>query len=287
MLPPPTMMIRPLLAAVTLGSLASFAGAGCAAPVADDGAASSDSALTQTDQAGVDVQVLQVWTPGRFFPRPPQGWQGPGANDVSIDAVTACTTLESRSWSHWVDDSVDCAAAFASATPFDVTHAAGPVMTPVRFTVSKDVSGSAIYVDPDFCDRIELRVVVREAAATQPAFAGVGFWSSRGDSFTAKDALQEVGRTTLANHEAAIVYRFTGISTCISSAHNSTSGNEYQTFSFKPYAAFDVAPSDGDAKRYRVWERISGNHTIGRSWPGSQPSVDSTGFDRQADLLAH
>ena len=92
---------------------------------------------------------------------------------------------------------------------------------------------------------------------------------------------------TLTNHEAAIVYRFSGISTCISSAHNSTSGNIYQTFSFKPYAAFDVTPADGDAKRYRVWERISGNHTVGRSWPGSHPAVDSNGFDRQGELLAH
>ena len=159
-------------------------------------------------------------------------------------------------------------------------------MAPVRFTVSRDTASSAVYVDPDFCDRIEMRVVVREAAATQPTFAGVGFSSSRGDSFTAKDALQEVGRTTLANHEAAIVYRFSGISTCISSAHNSTSGNEFQTFAFKPYAAFDVT-SDGDTKRYRVWERITGDHTIGKSWPGAQPIVNSTGFDRQAELLAH
>ena len=286
MLPPPT-MIRPLLAVVALGSFASLAlgGLGCAAPVADDGATSSDSALTQSDQAGIDAQVLQVWTPGRLFPLAPQPWQGARPNDVSIDATTACPTVESRSFAPWTYDTVDCAAALASAAPFDVTHAAGPVMAPVRFTVTKN--GSAINVDPDFCDRIEVRVVVREAAATQPTFAGVGFWSSRGESFTAKDALQEVGRTTLANHEAAIVYRFTGISTCISSAHNSTSGNMYQTFSFKPYAAFDVAPSGGDTQRYRVWERISGNHTIGRSWPGSQPAVDSTGFDRQADLLAH
>jgi len=167
-----------------------------------------------------------------------------------------------------------------------VTHVAGPVVAPVRFTVSRDTASSAVYVDPDFCDRIEMRVVVREAAATQPTFAGVGFSSSRGDSFTAKDALQEVGRTTLANHEAAIVYRFSGISTCISSAHNSTSGNEFQTFAFKPYAAFDVT-SDGDTKRYRVWERITGDHTIGKSWPGAQPIVNSTGFDRQAELLAH
>ena len=61
----------------------------------------------------------------------------------------------------------------------------------------------------------------------------------------------------------------------------------YQTFSFKPYAAFDAASADGEPRRYRVWESIRGNHTIGRSWPSSQPSVDSTSFDRQADLLAH
>ena len=283
-------MIRPLLAAVALGSIASlsFGGVGCAAPAADDGATSSDSALTQTDQAGIDAQVLQVWTPGRLFPRPAQPWQSPRTSDVAIDAATtACATLESHRWSHWVDDTVDCTQALAAAAPYDVTHAPGPVMSPVRFTASKDQSGSGVYVDPDFCDRIEVRVVVREASVAQPSFAGVGFWSSRGDTFTAKDALQEVGRATLANGEAAIVYRFTGISTCISSAHNSTSGNMFQTFSFKPYAAFDVAPSDGETKRFRVWERMSGNHTIGHSWPGSTPRVDATGFDRQAELLAH
>lgn len=269
--------------ALVLGSAA------CGAPAAsaDDGAESGDSALTETDQAGIDAQVLQVWTPGRLFPRPPQGWQGARAGDVSIDADTACTTLETRNWSHWEDHTVDCAAAFASAAPFDLTHAAGPVMTPVKFNVSKDVNGGAIYVDPDFCNMVELRVLVREAAAAQPSFAGVGFWSSRGDRFTPKGELQEVGRTRLANGEGAIVYRFTGLSTCISSAHSSTSGNMYQTFSFKPYAAYDAAAADGDTKRYRVWEAIRGNHTLGRSWPGSQPVVDASGFDRQRELLAH
>jgi len=262
--------------------------AACSAPATDigDGAESSDSALSETDQAGIDAQVLQVWTPGRLFPRPPQPWQGARAHDVSIDADAACTILETRTWSHWEDHTVDCAAAFASAAPFDVTHAAGPVMTPVRFNVSKDVDGGALYVDPDFCNMVEVRVVVREAAAAQPSFAGVGFWSSRGDRFTAKADLQETGRTRLANGEGAIVYRFSGISTCISSAHNSTSGNTYQTFSFKPYAAYDATSVDGEAKRYRVWESIRGNHTLGRSWPGSQPVVDSSGFDRQAELLA-
>jgi hypothetical protein len=158
-------------------------------------------------------------------------------------------------------------------------------MTPVRFTVTKDVNGGQMFVDPDFCSRVELRVVVREAAASQPSFSGVGFWTSRGESFTPKNELQEVGRTRLASGEGAIVYRFSGISTCISSAHNSTSGNAYQTFSFKPYAAYD-AEGGGEARRYRVWENIRGNHTIGRSWPGAQPVVDASGFDRQGDLLA-
>lgn len=281
-------MIRPFLAVIALGSVAALAagGLGCAAPAsADDGATSSDSALSESDQAGIDAQVLQVWTPGRVFPLPVQPWQSGGPSDVVIDASTACPTIESRTFAPWTYDTVDCGAALAKAAPFDVTHAAGPVVSPVRFTVTRN--GAAVNVDPDFCDRIEVRVVVREAAATQPSFAGVGFWSSRGDGFTAKDALQEVGRVTLANHEAAIVYRFSGISTCISSAHNSTSGNMYQTFSFKPFAAFDVTAADGEATRYRVWERIMGNHTLGRSWPGSQPAVDSKGFDRQGELLAH
>lgn len=280
-------MLRHFITFVGVGSLA-VAGVACSAPTEDDFAESSTSGLTQTDETGIDAQVLQVWTPGRLFPLPPQGWQSLGAHDVSINADTGCTVLDTSHWSHWQDRSVDCTSAFAAATPFDVTHAAGPVITPVRFNVSKDDNGSQMYVDPDFCSMIELRVVVREAAASQSSFAGVGFWTSRGDSFTAKDSLQEVGRTRLVNGDAAIVYRFNGISTCISSAHNSTSGNIYQTFAFKPYAAFDATPpGGGEARRYRVWERINGNHTIGRSWPGSQPVVDSSGFDRQNDLLAH
>lgn len=278
-------MLRKIGAFFVLGSLV-LGGAACsAAPDEGENAESSTSSLAQTDQTGIDAQVLQVWTPGRLFPRTPQGWQGPQANDVSLDADTACTTLDTRRWSHWEDRSMDCTSAFAAAAPFDVTRAAGPVMTPVRFTVTKDQNGGAMYVDPDFCNRVELRVVVREAAQAQPSFAGVGFWSSRGERFTAKNELQEVGRTRLANGEGAIVYRFTGISTCISSAHNSTSGNAYQTFSFKPYAAYD-APAGSDGHRYRVWERIAGNHTIGKSWPGSRPVIDATGFDRQAELLA-
>jgi hypothetical protein len=278
-------MLRHLAAFVALGTLG-LAGTACGGAPASDGAESSTSGLTQTvEESGVDAQVLQVWTPGRLFPAVAQGWQSPRPGDATIDADTACTTLETRGWSHWLDKTVDCEAAFASAAPFDLTHAPGPVMTPVHFTVSKDVNGGQLYVDPDFCSYLELRVVARDAATTQPSFAGIGFWTSRGEHFTPKGALQAVGQTRLANGEAATVFRFTGISTCISSAHSSTSGNMYQTFAFKPYAAYD-APDGNDTKRFRVWERIQGNHLIGRSWPGAQPAVDATSFDRQAELLA-
>jgi hypothetical protein len=276
-------MLRHLTAFIALGSLV-IGGAACGGAPESETAESSESGFTGTvDEVGIDAQVLQVWTPGRLFPRPPQPWQGAAPKDVSIDALTACRTLETRRWSHWEDTSVECTSAFANAAPFDVTHVAGPVMTPVHFNVTKDVNGSQVFVDPDFCNMIEVRVVVREAAASAPAFAGVGFHTSRGERFTAKNELQEVGRTRLVNGDGAIVYRFTGISTCISSAHSSTSGNMYRTFAFKPYAAFDTGT---DGQRYRVWERINGDHQIGRSWPGSQPAVNSTGFDRQDELLA-
>ena len=51
----------------------------------------------------------------------------------------------------------------------------------------------------------------------------------------------------------------------------------YQTFSFKPYAAYDAPAATARRRAYRVWESIRGNHTIGRSWPGSQPAVDASG----------
>src|SRR4051794_31926936 len=124
-----------LTALLALACLSTAAAACSNAAPDDDGAASSDSALTETNQTGIDAQVLQVWTPGRLFPRAAQPWQGMGPHDVSIDAEHVCTVLETNSWSHWVDTKVDCTSAFAAAAPFDVTHAAGPVMTPVRFTV--------------------------------------------------------------------------------------------------------------------------------------------------------
>ena len=252
--------------------------AACSAPTADDAAASS-SDLTE-EQSGIDVQVLQVWTPGKLFPAKPQPWQSAGRDDVALDSA-ACATLRSDTNGSWEHTSLDCDRAFAAAVPFDVTGEAGPVMTPVRFEASKRIPDGATYIDPDFCNRIEVRAVVRDASASAPSFAGIGFWTARGETFTPKAELQPVGHVTLASGEAATVYRFAGISTCISSAHNSTSGNMYQTFSFKPYAAYDA-----NGNRYRVWERIPGNHRIGRSWPGERPAVDATGFDRQAELLA-
>jgi hypothetical protein len=248
----------------------------------DDSTDSSTSNLTEVDQAGIDAQVLQIWTPGKLFPESnPGGWLGVKATDYKLDAATACTTTRTNTWSHWEDREVDCTDAFAKAVPFDVTKTAGPALTPVHFTVSKDTAGSAVYVDPDFCNVVELRLVVRDAAAASPTFSGIGFYTSRGNVFANKGDLQAVGHARLKNGDDATVYRFAGISTCISGAHNSTSGNMYQTFSFKPYAAFDV-----DGTRYKVWEKINGNHTIGHSWPGSQPQINAEGFDRQHDLLA-
>ncbi len=245
----------------------------------DTGAASSD--LTQVDQTGIDAQVLQVWTPGRLFPTAsPGGWFGPTAKGAKLDA-SACTTTRSQTFGEYTERDVDCTPDFAKAAPFDVDGKPGPVMTPVRFTIEGRTAGGPQYTDPDYCNYVELRLVVRDAAASQPSFAGVGFYTSKGDSFAKKEDLQAVGHTRLKNGDDATVYRFTGISTCISSAHNSTSGNEFQTFAFKPYAAYDVAGT-----RYRVWESNKGNFELGRSWPGEQPVVDSQGFDRQHDLLA-
>jgi len=259
-----------------------FVVVGCAASP-EDAAESASAAFTQqVDQQGIDVQVLQIWTPGRLFPQTPQGWQGAAANDLSMDANARCTTIRNvpSTGSSYENREVECTKAAGEGMPFDVTNKPGPMMTPARFTISKRLSDGYLFLDPDFCNRVEVRVVVREAAFRAPSFRGVGFHTSRGETFTPKDEMQEVGQTRLANGDDAKVFRFAGISTCISSAHSSTSGNMYQTFSFKPYAAYD----DGDT-RYRVWESIAGNHTIGKSWPGSTPRIDTLGFDRQGELL--
>lgn len=277
-------------AALLLLLLSSSSVLACTASAGDEDTASSVANLG-SDQAGIDVQVLQIWTAGKAFPVAPQPWQGSQASDITIHAEdpNVCTTL--RTWttqtsSSWEDREVDCTSALGKAAPFDLTQAPGPVMTPVRFHISKRLPDGQLYVDPDFCSRVETRVVVRDAALSQPSFAGIGFYTSRGDSFTPKADLQAVGHVRLKNGDDATVYRFTGLSTCISSAHNSTSGNMYQTFSFKPYAAYDGTSESGEPTRFRVWEDIRGNHAIGRSWPGSSPRVDALSFDRQDDLLA-
>ncbi|NOU28700.1 MAG: hypothetical protein HOO96_12405 [Polyangiaceae bacterium] len=150
--------------------------------------------------------------------------------------------------------------------------------------MTKDVNTGRVYVDPDSCSRIEVRLVAREAALNEASFSGVGFWTSRGSTFARKSDLQEVGRVRLANGESGVVLRFAGASVCVSSQHGSPTSNTYQTFAFKPYAAYDVQ-SAGETHRYRVWEKMQGNHLLGRTAPGVSPMVDSTGFDRQADLL--
>src|SRR4051794_12409603 len=79
----------------------------------DDSTDSSTSNLSEVDQAGIDAQVLQIWTPGRLFPQAnPGGWLGAKASDYKLDAATACTTTRTTSWSHWEDRDVDCTDAF-------------------------------------------------------------------------------------------------------------------------------------------------------------------------------
>ncbi|HEY8077838.1 MAG TPA: hypothetical protein VIF62_27115 [Labilithrix sp.] len=254
--------------------------AACGGASQDD-TGSSSSNLTQVDQVGIDAQVLQIWTQARVFPTTsPGGWFSPTAKDVKLDA-SSCPATSTRTSGSYEERDLDCSDAFSRLTPFDGDGKPGPRLSPILFTSERSLPNGPAYLDPDYCNTVELRLVVRDAASAQASFAGVGFYTSKGDSFTSKSDLQAVGHTRLKNGDDATVYRFDGISTCISSAHNSTSGNEFQTFAFKPYAAYDV-----DGTRYRVWENIRGNHTIGRSWPGEQPVVDATGFDRQHDLLA-
>lgn len=265
-----------------------FVMVGCSEVAADDDSETSTAGLTQmSDQAGIDVQVLQVWTPGRVFPKKSADpWFGLRPGDVELDATGTCSTVDTQQLGDWLDTRLDCVKALGAAAPFDVTGKAGPVLSPIRFTATRNTApggDSRVFLDPDYCNMIEVRLVARSAAVAAPSFAGIGFYTSKGDSFAPKSELQEVGRTRLRNGDDATVFRWSGISTCISSAHNSTSGNIYQTFSFKPYAAFDAPQANGDTKRYRVWERIEGNHTLGRSW---NDSINRTGFDRQDELLA-
>src|SRR5262249_30699193 len=81
------------------------------------GAESSATSLTMTDGVGLDVQVLQVWTPGRVYPEL-TSWHGRQGGDVSIDAANPSFCPVVRSWASegatvWDDSQVDCTDAFA------------------------------------------------------------------------------------------------------------------------------------------------------------------------------
>ncbi|MFO0677421.1 MAG: hypothetical protein U0169_12880 [Polyangiaceae bacterium] len=266
----------PLLAGLSL--------AACVAEGGDVDVGQTEGAVSVIDKTGDDVQTLQVWTPGKLFPNPPERWTAPAPSDVSLEAASgdSCATLSTREWSRWFDKDVDCTDAFVSKLAWPGAKKS-PAFDTIRFQVSHDTQANVSYTDPDMCTLVELRTVTKDAALDSPTFAGIGFHTSRGPSFVAKADLHAVGHTTLKSGEAATVHRFVGISTCISGAHNSTSGNMYQTFAFKPYARFDLSPGEGDAS-FRVWESTA-DHRIGRSWPGATPVVNSNGFDRQDDLL--
>lgn len=253
---------------------------GCTQATGDE-ASSTDALSTTTDSVGNDVQVLQVWTRGNVIPR--SGLtisRSPGDIELNAD-TTRCKALGTSTWGAWTEDKIDC-----SDLLIDMLKEGGvkaPSLSSSRFTISTR-SPSQRYIDPDFCKLLEVRVLVKDEALNAATFKGIGFYTSNGDTFAEKADLTTVGHTTLKTGEAASVLRFTAQSTCISGARNSTSGNMYQTYELKPYARFDV-PEGSDVRRFRVWESIEGNHRLGRSWPGRVPAVDSSGFDRQADLL--
>jgi hypothetical protein len=244
--------------------------------------------VTSIDQDGLDVQVLQAWTPGTVYPvtGSPTTWSA-GEHDVDLDAKgTGCTGIGGHSeTTDYVTDRFDCEAKFVNAMKFPTAPLPSPQLDSVTVDLTRLKSDlSYVYPDPDFCKILEVRVVVKDTAWNASTFAGVGFHTSRESRFFYKDALHVVGRTKLKSGELASVLRFTGIYACVSSAHMSTSGAMYQTFEFKPYARYDIA-TNADVQQYRVWEAVSDNFRVGRSFPGSEPIVDSSGFDRQSDLL--
>jgi hypothetical protein len=259
----------------------------CSGPGAEEDKAaqgSADEFNGDLDETGNDVQTLQVWTAGRMYPQLQQFSPG-----LYLDATNpaVCPTLrEVPELPGWEARQVDCTKAFSDGAASHYQGKAGPVFTPMTFTVTKRVGGNESAVDPDGCGHLELRLVLRDAASSQPSFAGVGFSTSYGERFIPKGELQAVGQTKLKGGDPVTVYRFSGIGTCYSSAHSSTSGNLYRTFRFKPYAAFDGQRADGSTVRYRKWEAVQGDHVLGRSWPGREPVINSDGFNREKDLLA-
>jgi len=278
-------LVLALVAHVAPFALVARGGAESAAEDADAIGSTSSAQTVVIDQSGTDVQVLQVWTPGKVFPNPAPAWSSSGPQDLQLDAAagTDCVRLNSRETATWNSRDLDCTDAFVTKAAWPGSPKS-PAFNALRWNVTTNVQSRQSFTDPDFCQLVELRTVTKDASLAAPSFAGIGFHTSRAPSFVPKSDLHAVGHVTLKSGEAATVHRFVGISTCISGAHNSTSGNTYQTFDFKPYARFDLSPGEGDAS-FRVWESINGNHRLGRSWPGSQPAVNSLEFNREDELL--
>ncbi len=84
---------------------------GCSA--ASEPTSTSASELVTSDAQGADVQVLQVWTPGRLFPSAPPAWNAGVAGDVALASTEpgACATTRSSNDGNWEYREVDCGAA--------------------------------------------------------------------------------------------------------------------------------------------------------------------------------
>jgi hypothetical protein len=226
---------------------------GPAEPCTDDSAACTASADSRSahganltrDQRSTDIQALQAWiapTVGRRF------GAGASVGDRLLD-LTKCNAN-------------DCSA--AAQLLIDSPLVGG-------FQYDSNRSGQ--------CEVIEFRVVVREAALTQPSFAGLGAYLSHGSEMVSLSAelargRAQAGRVTLRNGEAGQVLRFATQGTCFGLGGN-TGSIMNRSYAFLPFVDFAAG-----ADTYRVWER-SANHVLGRTRDGAFV----TSFDRQSDLL--
>src|SRR5438477_9489398 len=65
---------------------------------------------SEIEESGIDVQVLQIWTPGQLLPKDGDAERS-GTADVAIDAAERCVTVRSTRLAAYEEREVDCAAA--------------------------------------------------------------------------------------------------------------------------------------------------------------------------------
>lgn len=245
----------------------------------------TDSSALQSgsiDQASADVTVLQAWLSDKDaavdFGTP---WFTP---DYKLNP-DRCQTISSQT--HQGNDGfytraeVDCSSELREKASQDFDKDS-PLITEAGHSYIRRSVGSS-YSESGYCEIVEFRTVIRDAALNSPVFNGIGFYYSRSrydttsrGKFIDKDQLHAVGHVTLKDGSPATVHRFIAQGMCFGMGGNGDS-IYHRRYVFRPFARFT---GDHDTT-YNNWDNVQNNYLLGLS----DNNVTVKTFDRQNDLL--